>query len=233
MQQRDSVGQRSRAFRRPYLVVRAARLGRGVLSSPTYMASTPSGLWIENQRNPAGYRYCFFGSMARRSGFCGLQSSSRRMCQTRPGWYLTPKRASITLATRVSVHRSVANPAACGPCRRISSSATFCSAVNREGRPGWGLARNASGPPSLRAPFHRHTDEGEAPTRRAISRTPLPSWSKLPPIRRRTSNDPALPFGLIESQSYHCSYGNASVDNRLMVNRCVISTWSGSILNLV
>jgi len=136
-------------------------------------------------------------SRARRSGFCGLQPRSRSTYQTWPGWYLTPKWVSITRATRSRVHKSVAKPATSGPCRKSATSASFCSGESAAGRPGWRLAFSASSPPSFRASFHRSTDVGVTPTSRATSRTPLPCWSKVPPIIRRASNASALPFGLI------------------------------------
>ena len=136
-------------------------------------------------------------SRARRSGFWQLHPIRRRIRQTCDGWYLTPNVRLITSATRASVQSSVGKPAARAPLRRMLSNSWSWSAVNRAGRPGWGLARRASIPPSSSFRFHPDTADGAAPTKRATSRTPLPCNSRLAAIRRRSSNASALPFGLI------------------------------------
>jgi hypothetical protein len=102
-------------------------------------------------------------SLARRWGFWGLHPIPRSRYQTRPGWYCTSNSRWITWATRRRVHKSVGNPAALAPRRRISARRCFWSAVRRGGRPGWGLARSASTPCSWSTFFPtRNRGRGDA-----------------------------------------------------------------------
>ena len=64
-------------------------------------------------------------SRARRSGFWALQPIPRKIRQTCAGWYFTRKCSTITLAILGSVHRSVGNPAARGPRKRIAANSSF------------------------------------------------------------------------------------------------------------
>jgi hypothetical protein len=172
---------------------------------------TSSHFWVRQVRMASSSR-----SLARRWGFWGLHPIPRSRYQTRPGWYCTSNSRWITWATRRRVHKSVGNPAALAPRRRISARRCFWSAVRRGGRPGWGLARSASTPCSWSTFFQRETEAGETPTRRLTSRTPLPAWSIRTAIIRRISRASALPLGRILPSSLPVIGGIYSIQKMLL-----------------
>jgi hypothetical protein len=63
------------------------------------------------------------------------------------------------------------------------------------------LGAKAGSPPPSKACFHRHTELGEAPTRRATSSIVHPLFSSATAHRRRRSNAFGDPFGLMEHVS--------------------------------
>src|SRR5712691_7601313 len=75
--------------------------------------ATPSVFFTAGQRIVIQCRIAgSFRSLARLAGRCNVQSSAPRTRHTWPGWYRTPVRRLITVATRGNVHRFVANPKA-------------------------------------------------------------------------------------------------------------------------
>src|SRR5882757_7724993 len=93
-------------------------------------------------------------SIARFSGFCGLNPREPRMRQTCVWLKRTPCMRSMTAPTRLSVHNSVPNPCVVGLCRRVARIAASCSSSSWAGRPRSGTSRRASMPPSSSNRFH-------------------------------------------------------------------------------
>jgi len=69
------------------------------------------------------------------AGRCNDHPNRRSTRQTWPGWYRTPVRRSITVATRGKVHRSVLKPCASGPARIARSTSASCAPLSRGLRP--------------------------------------------------------------------------------------------------
>src|SRR5947199_337888 len=96
-------------------------------------------------------------SMARRCGFCCVNPSACKLRPTWSGWYSTPHRWRMTLATRLHVHRLVRKPAANGPARTIVASSCLCAGESFGDRPRLGLAARTVRPPVATAHFQRLT----------------------------------------------------------------------------
>ena len=135
-------------------------------------------------------RHCLIAAssrwMARPAGRWLEKPNSRRMRQTLTVLYATPNCRSINLATRASVHSSLANPLATAPASKALSSSFFCAASKPAGRPN-GLRRHAC------ASSASFLAQLEAVCRltssaRATSACATPRASMRMPLRRRNSS---------------------------------------------
>ena len=135
---------------------------------------------------------------ARRSGFCQLHPRPRRRSAHTPtGLYRTPNRLRITWPMRLSVHNSVAYPAAPAPRSSTAFNCPCCTDDRRHGRPGIGRARSPFRLSRRYACSHRTTELGDTPTCRATSRYDVPACSRATARRRRVSNCSLVPDGLM------------------------------------
>ena len=148
--------------------------------------------------------------MARVVGRWQLQPIWPKRRQTWSGWYLTPKRSSMSLATRWAVQSSVANPCVVGFCWRALFNSWMFSGVSRDGRPARGAFFSALGPPRRQAAYQRVADWQETVHWRATSAGAQPLSNK----RRRCNSSKSrfCPFGkpisnrTCESRGYSLYY---------------------------
>jgi hypothetical protein len=112
----------------------------------------PAGVFFS-----CGHRRVFHSSIAlssrsraRRVGRWSDHPNFRKSRQTWPGWCRTPVSASMSLATRGNVQRSVLKPCARGPRRSARSTVTNCPASSCGFRP----ARPAPLSPARPSAFH-------------------------------------------------------------------------------
>ncbi len=89
---------------------------------------------------------------------------------------------------------------------RILLKTSFCRAFRRGLGPGCGLDSRACKPPRSRACFHRDTEEQDTWSKRATSRTPMPSLKSWAPIIPRVSRASALPLGRIIYATFHQTF---------------------------
>lgn len=202
--------------RRQMLVAAATTLPK-YRSLPTPCPSThnmrqqiESGLVHEQDGAPlpqplflrVGHSSCFHRSiaspsrsLARRIGFCGVQPSLRKMCPTCVGWYVTPKRFSITRHTRSLVHTSSQYPKACGPCSSREGNCPNCSGVSLGLAPLLGRRYNPSTPPASRTRLsHWLIAPCVTPNASAIRRCDQPCWSSSQALSLRPSSQSVAPF---------------------------------------
>ena len=125
--------------------------------------------------------------VARCTGFWWLQPQAFRMRPTWAGWYETPKRSRIKVATRGWVHTSPGKPKASAPWDSNSRSCSRCSEDSRGGAPGGGWWRKPSIPPSLPRFSDWLTAPWLTPRASAISRCFQPFWWSSQARRRRPS----------------------------------------------
>jgi hypothetical protein len=125
--------------------------------------------------------------MARFSGFWHENPMRRSRCHRWPVLYSTPKRASISLPMRGSVHNSVGYPAANAPAISILLSSRSCSASIWRGLPN-SPRLSASFPPLTSRCSHPATVCRVTPSRRATSDFVMPFAKSFAPLSRRFSN---------------------------------------------
>ena len=123
-------------------------------------------------------------SIARFSGFCGLNPRLPRMRHTCVWLKCTPCWRSMTAPTRLRVHSSVPNPCSVGFCKTAARTDASCVTSSWAGRPRSGTARSASMPPSPSSAFHVYTVCRATPTTAATAAGPLPA-SSMRPARNR------------------------------------------------
>lgn len=75
-----------------------------------------------------------------------------------------PVTASITSATRASVHISVGKPFARGPFASAASTSANCPSVSRRARPARPPPTNPARPPCCHARYHRDAVCAETPS---------------------------------------------------------------------
>jgi hypothetical protein len=102
----------------------------------------------------------------------------------------------MSRATSSSVHRFALNPCEAGGRAMNRASRFICGGVRAGIRRACGFAFRPP-PPRRLFFFHRDTDAGLTPSRRATWRTPRPARSIADARRRRASNFSFVPFGLI------------------------------------
>src|ERR1019366_5696379 len=110
---------------------------------------------------------------------------SRKMVQVWVCEYLTSVVASITSATRASVHRSVGKPLARGPRRRAATTSASCSSESRGRRPARPAPVKAARPPSFQSWYHFDALSRETPSAWATSAWLLPRRNMSAARRRR------------------------------------------------
>src|SRR6266849_419060 len=159
---------------------------------------------------------------ARRSGFCQLQPiPCRNRAHTPTVLYRTRNCLRMTSPMRLSVHNSVEYPAAPAPRSRTAFSCCCCVVDKRHGRPGVGRTRSPLRLSRRYACSHRTTELSDAPTRRAISRYGVPPCRSVIACRRRLSNCPAVPDGLIRTTVVEHSGNVCIISQRL--NKLVVT----------
>ncbi len=121
-------------------------------------AGSPSVFFTARQRSSTHCRPAAAGrSRARRVGRCSVQFRAHRIFPKWPGWYRTPVKRSIRLATRGRVHRSVPKPWARAPGRKAPSSCCSCGRSSFALRPARPAARRASAVPCFHGRYQRLT----------------------------------------------------------------------------
>jgi hypothetical protein len=104
-------------------------------------------------------------STARRAGRCRLQPSrSRSTVQVWVWPYRTPVTASITSATRASVHISVGKPFARGPFASAASTSASCASLSLRTRPARPAPASPFRPSSVHARYHRDAVCADTPS---------------------------------------------------------------------
>src|SRR5579863_116303 len=144
----------------------------------------------------AGHLFCFqlriaasSRSRARPVGRCTLQPSSCRILQTEDCASFTPKRSSISIPTRGSVHSSLVKPAARAPAFNNLMSCARCSSLSLGGRPKRSARFKPEDPPCSCSFLQRNTDWRDTPTRRATSAGHTPAARRrIPRFLRRSSS---------------------------------------------
>ena len=126
-------------------------------------------------------------SVAWRAGRWRLHPIWRSTRQTWPGWYLTPVTASITSATRASVHSSVGYPLAVGPLRSAFSTLARSDSVTFGSRPARPAARSAFLPPAFHLSCQSETVWCTTPSSLAISAWETPLAKRSAAFMRRSS----------------------------------------------
>jgi hypothetical protein len=128
-------------------------------------------------------------SVARRAGRCLLQPNrSRRIVHVCVVEYRTPVTFSITSATRASVHMSVGNPFAFGPCVSAPATSITCSSVSLRSRPARPAPASACRPPADHARYHREAVCAETSNSATTSTCRLPR-SNISAARIRRSRN--------------------------------------------
>lgn len=165
-------------------------LAQSTLVNEYYRAVLPVGFFLSSGQRCLFQRLTAPSSLskARPIGLWQLHPSRRNNHPTCSGVYRTPKRSSISSATRRVLHSPVSYPKVSGPRLRSDSMVLRSVSLTRGLRPARPAFLSPVRPDSSNACFQRFTDWRWTPTRRATSASCRPFSNNAAARMRRLSN---------------------------------------------
>jgi hypothetical protein len=165
-------------------------LAQSALVNEDYRAALPVGFFLSSGQRCLFQRLTTTSSLskARPIGLWQLHPRCRNNQPTCSEVYRTPKRSSISSATRCVVHNPVSYPKAWGPRFRSTSIVLRSASLTSGLRPARPAFFSPTRPDCSNACFHRFTDWRCTPTRRATSASCIPFSNSDAARKRRFSN---------------------------------------------
>ena len=164
-------------------------LAQSILVNEYYRTALPAGFFLSSGQRCLFQRHRYLSlSKAWPIGLWQLHPSRRNSEPTCSAVYRTPKRSSISSATRCVVHSPVSYPKAWGPRLRSASMVLSFTALTSGLRPARPAFLSPVRPNFSNACFQRFTDWRWTPTRRATSASWIPFSNSTAARNRRLSN---------------------------------------------